>query len=149
MPGYQGHLTGGIIFAGAGLGAAVHFNWLQPEWQLLVLLASIVLLTALFPDVDTDSKGQNLFYGGLVLLDLILIYEQEYKWAAVLGLCAMLPALGHHRGWTHAWWAMFLVPVPLLIVPMFFYNQNWEAMLPYYLAAVLGYFSHLLLDRVF
>jgi hypothetical protein len=37
-------------------------------------LMSFFLLGALFPDVDTDSKGQNLFYGLLIVVDGTLIY---------------------------------------------------------------------------
>jgi len=115
----------------------------------LLALLCISLLASLFPDVDTDSKGQNLFYSLLAALDLGLMIKGLYKWAAILGFCAMLPALGHHRGWTHTWWAMLLVPSVILVLPMIFYSISIEKLLPFYLAAVIGYFSHLLLDRKF
>jgi membrane-bound metal-dependent hydrolase YbcI (DUF457 family) len=151
MPGYRGHLNGGLIAGSLAIGATtallgnLAFDLLQTAG-----LFGFCLLGALFPDIDTDSKGQNLFYSGLILIDGVLIYLEFYFWASWLGLIAMLPALGHHRGWTHTWWAMFLVPLPILIIPyLFFRGDGMDTFLGLYVAFALGYFSHLLLDRKF
>jgi membrane-bound metal-dependent hydrolase YbcI (DUF457 family) len=149
MPGYKGHLTGGIIFGSLCLAGLVCFNVYRPDPLKALVLLMIVLLGALFPDTDTDSKGQNLFYGCLVILDLALMIDGKFEWAAILGFCALLPAIGHHRGWTHTWWAMLCIPLPIIILPMVFYKMPLPALLPFYLAAVLGYLSHLVLDRKF
>jgi membrane-bound metal-dependent hydrolase YbcI (DUF457 family) len=149
MPGYRGHLAGGLIFGAGTLAGLIWFGVYMPDIKMALLLVSLVLLGALFPDVDTDSKGQNLFYGVLVVVDLALLIQEAYKWAAILGFCALLPAVGHHRGWTHTWWAMLLVPLPMVILPVWLYHIPWEHLLPFYGAFVLGYFSHLLLDRKF
>ena len=149
MPGYRGHLLGGLALSGGALFGAVFFKLIPYEPKTLLALLCISLLASLFPDVDTDSKGQNLFYSLLAALDLGLMIKGLYKWAAILGFCAMLPALGHHRGWTHTWWAMLLIPMPIIVLPMLFYGVEMEKLLPFYLAAVVGYFSHLLLDREF
>jgi membrane-bound metal-dependent hydrolase YbcI (DUF457 family) len=85
----------------------------------------------------------------MVIIGLVLILKKEYKAASILGCCAMLPALGHHRGWTHTLWAMVVVPMPIIILPIIFYHFPWKALVPFYLAAVFGYFTHLLLDREF
>jgi membrane-bound metal-dependent hydrolase YbcI (DUF457 family) len=114
----------------------------------LVAILCFCLLGALFPDSDTDSKGQNLFYTLFILVDAALIYRHAYQLAAWLGFFAMLPALGHHRGWTHTWLAMLLVGSPILVVPTFLFGTGaMTTYLPLYLAFTLGYFSHLLLDR--
>ena len=147
MPGYRGHLTGGVIFWVLCLVGVISFGLYDPDPQTALVLLCIVLMGALFPDTDTDSKGQNLFYGCFVILDLALMIKGEYKWAAILGFCALLPALGHHRGWTHTWWAMLLIPLPIIVLPMMFYDFSLEKLLPFYLAGVLGYLSHLILDR--
>jgi membrane-bound metal-dependent hydrolase YbcI (DUF457 family) len=149
MPGYKGHLIGGICFFGLCLAGVIWLGVYKPEPQTALVLLCIFLVGALFPDVDTDSKGQNLFYGVLAILDLALMIKGEYKWAAILGFCALLPAIGHHRGWTHTWWAMLLVPLPIIILSMIFYRFPLQALLPFYLAAVLGYLSHLVFDRKF
>ena len=149
MPGYKVHLIGGTILGGLCLISLMWFGVHKPEPQTALVLLCIVLMGALFPDTDTDSKGQNLFYGVLAILDLALMIKGEYRWAAILGFCALLPALGHHRGWTHTWWAMLLVPLPIVVLPMIFYHLPLARLFPFYLAGVLGYLSHLVLDRRF
>jgi membrane-bound metal-dependent hydrolase YbcI (DUF457 family) len=75
-----------------------------------------------------------------------LIVVGEFELAAYLGLFAILPALGHHRGWTHTWWAMLLIPLPLLVLPYLHVPERPLIGLPFYGAAVVGYFSHLFMD---
>lgn len=71
-------------------------------------------------------------------------------WSAWLGLFAMLPALGAHRGWTHTWWAMLLVPLPILAMPAMLIDfRAVQTFLPFYGAFAGGFFSHLLLDGEF
>ena len=149
MPGYKGHLIGGALAAGAVVGGVYWFGQYQPEPPVVAVLGGLVLLGALFPDVDTDSKGQHVFYTILGVLDFALIIKGLYRWAAIIGFVAMLPAIGSHRGWTHTWWAMLLVPLPLVLLPVWLYGSSPQDMAPYYAAAVLGYASHLLLDRKF
>ncbi|MGD8833550.1 MAG: metal-dependent hydrolase [Desulfobacteraceae bacterium] len=150
MPGYKGHLNGGLVIGALLVGVAVVTGYLSRDPMQLALLMGFCLLGALFPDIDTDSKGQNLFYSGLIIIDGYLIYLQHYRWAAWVGLFSMLPALGHHRGWTHTWWAMLVVPLPIVIVPYLFFNgYGLGTFKNYYMAFALGYFSHLLLDRKF
>lgn len=149
MPGYKAHLFGGALFFILALAAVLWLGIFQPDQQTTLLLALITLLAALFPDVDTDSKGRVIFYGALLLVYLALMIQGRFRLAAVLGFCALLPAVAHHRNWTHSWWAMLLVPLPILVLPVFFYDRSLAAMVPFYAAAVLGYLSHLLLDRAF
>ena len=149
MPGYRGHVAGGAILSAGCFGGAVWLGLVQPHLETALVLCVAALMGALFPDTDTDSKGQNIFYLILVILDLAFMIKGMYRWAAILGFFAMLPVLGRHRGWTHTWWAMLLVPLPILLLPAVFYDQPLERLLPFYLSAVIGYFSHLLLDRAF
>lgn len=150
MPGYKGHLTAGLVAGAAAVTGAVMLKHLTVDPLQIAGLMGFCLLGALFPDVDTDSKGQNLFYVLLILVNGVLIYYRHFKWSAWLGLCAMLPALGHHRGWTHTWWAMLIVGAPILIIPKFVLGaDNLKLYLPFYIAFTVGYFSHLLLDREF
>jgi membrane-bound metal-dependent hydrolase YbcI (DUF457 family) len=149
MPGYKGHVTGGVILWGGAFAGAVALGWVRYEPVTALVLGIVALMGALFPDTDTDSKGQNVFYAGFVVLDLAFMIKGMFRWAALLGFCALLPALGRHRGWTHTWWAMLLVPLPILLIPAVFFDLPLLQPLPFYLSAVAGYFSHLLLDRIF
>ena len=150
MPGYKGHLAGGAVAAGIGTVGALLLGWLAFNPMQVAGLVGFCLLGALFPDVDTDSKGQSLFYGLFAIIDLGLIVNDQFYWAAWLGFFAMLPAIGSHRGWTHTWWAMLLVPMPILLVPFFVLGAaKMDPFLPYYLAFATGYLSHLALDGEF
>ncbi len=147
MPGYKVHLLGGGALAGAALGGVYWLEWYRPDPLIGAFLVAVALLASLFPDTDTNSKGRPFFYGVMAFTDVVLLANEEYKWAALLGLFAMLPAIGNHRGWTHTWWAMLAVPLPILLLPMVLFESPWQPLLPFYCAAILGYGSHLALDR--
>jgi membrane-bound metal-dependent hydrolase YbcI (DUF457 family) len=155
MADYKGHINGALVAAGiylAGLAAVVVMGTLYTRltWTEVLLypvaLVALVVLFGLWPDVDLDSKGRRIFYNLFFAVDLFLIITERFEAAAYLGLFALLPALGAHRGWTHTWWAMLLVPAPLLVAPYLYLPETPLIGLPFYGAAVMGYFSHLLLD---
>lgn len=149
MPGYKTHITAGLAVAGGGVVGLSFAGYYQPEPFTAAALVLTCILGSLFPDVDTDSKGQSVFYWAMFAVDVALIVKEYYKWAAFLGAFAMLPALGPHRGWTHTWWAMLLAPLPILLVPYFLLKMPIQLFLPFYVAFVAGYLSHLALDRQF
>ena len=94
-----------------------------------------------------NLKGQKLFYIIFFFTDIYLIVTSQYKSSAFFGLLIILPILSKHRGWTHSYWAMFLIPSPILIYPMLLENTFDVSGFPYYLSAITGYLSHLLLDK--
>lgn len=165
MSDYRGHVAAGAAFYAilaftlvvvippvVGLDSGLFVKrWWEVPAQLLV-----AVLAALWPDVDITSQGRKLFYRLFLVLDLYLIASKEWQAAAFLGLFAILPGLGKHRGWTHRLWAALLVPLPIILVPLFigpggtFVREpdytNLGQGLPYYLAAVVGYVSHLAAD---
>lgn len=119
---------------------------LLSDWQMLVGLFVIAILFGLWPDVDTNSKGQNIFFGIAFVADILLIVDGRLEAAAYLGLLAMTPIIGKHRGWTHSKLAMLLVPAPIVVIPYLYRPSVLTPALLIYGAAVVGYFSHLLLD---
>lgn len=154
MPGYKGHIAGATVLGGTYAGAlsAAPGDVLQvnhhvvSQAELLAGLFVVAILFGLFPDIDTNSKGQNIFYGLAFLADIWLLYDSRITAAAFLGLLAMTPILGHHRGWTHSKAAMLLVPLPIVLAPFVYDRIYLKLGLVVYGAAVVGYFSHLLLD---
>jgi len=149
MPGYRGHILGALLLGGAGLFVLVWFGLLSGDLEMLASLGVLIVLGALFPDIDTDSRGRSLFFILLAAFDLALIISGFYIWAAILGLLAMLPAMGIHGGWTHTWWAMLVVPLPILVIPYIIYSADLSRLFMLYAAMVFGYFTHLVLDRRF
>lgn len=154
MANYRGHIAGGL---GAGLIYSALLSMVPVErfaeaagliedWQAMAALFVLSMLFALFPDVDTNSKGQDIFIGLAFVVDVLLIAGGYIQAAAYLGLIAMLPIVSHHRGWTHSKIAMFAVPLPLVAVPYLYSQAVLPIAIIFYGASVVGYFSHLLLD---
>ena len=152
---FRRHLWGGfvatiitIILVGAGLwwmGALGPYLTLE-ESPKLVILICVGLLSACFPDVDTEGKSQQLFYRLLIMVDLWFLLEGNYKAAALLGFGAMVPLLGKHRRWTHTWLAMLLVPALFFLVPMYLNQTMHDFLVICYIISVAAYASHLVLD---
>lgn len=155
MSNYKGHIAGGaaagVVYAGL-LTSLVQSADLKlsfgmtDSWQFPALLVILATLCGLWPDIDTNSKGQDIFYSGMFVLNVWLIYLKQYQLSAYVGLLAMFPVLGKHRGWTHSRLTMLLVPLPILLIPYVASDAGSWAGAPYYGAAVCGIASHLLLD---
>ncbi len=139
-------MAGALAATGAALAGAFWLGIYRPGGETMIALGVASVLGGLFPDVDTASKGRRLFYGAALVADAVLLFKEQFRYAAVLGFCALLPAVGSHRGWTHTWWAALLIPCPVLLVPVILFHVPWPAVLPYYLAMILGYISHLVMD---
>ncbi len=145
MPGYRGHIFAALLFCG--------LLYLFPFWKSLslvgkILCIGIAVFFGLWPDVDTKSKGQTIFLICFLIADAILIYRHEYKRAAYLGLLIVLPLVSRHRGWTHTFTAMILIPGALYLSFIHYWGGTGYDLLPYFLAAILGYASHIAADKV-
>jgi len=155
MSNYKGHIAGGAV-AGVAYAAVItgsiagHVDvssyGTYADWLFPAVLIIISILFGLWPDIDTNSKGQDIFFSGMFGLNIYLIATGSYRLAAFLGLLAMLPIVGKHRGWTHTRLAMVLVPLPILLLPYLVEPTRPWLGAPYYGAAVVGIMSHLLLD---
>lgn len=157
MAGYRGHIAGAVVFFLGYLGLLVYLYSMNAAYQQFstlellgypVAMFALAIMFGLWPDVDTNSKGQDVFYAIFLVADLFLIATRNFEEAAYLGLFALLPVVSRHRGWTHSWWAMLLIPSPLLVLPYVLFPDRPLAGLPFYGAALVGYFSHLVLDGV-
>ena len=154
MANYKGHIAGGLVTGIVYVGAtqflpsnySAYTSGILQDNQMLAGLLIISMLFALWPDIDTNSKGQDIFFGMAFVVDVFLIATGHIEAAAYFGLLAMFPILGKHRGWTHTKWAMLLVPSPIVLVPYLYRESILDTSLIFYGAAVAGYFSHLLLD---
>jgi hypothetical protein len=106
----------------------------------------ISILFSLFPDIDTNSVGRHIFYFIFWIIDLTLIIFRKYQWAAILGFFVMLPSLSKHRGFTHSKITAVIITSPFLFIPMYIHDGFTLIGLPYFIAALIGYLSHLLFD---
>lgn len=154
MANYKGHVVGGALCNTVYLGVLqavpgsvlYQTSGIVSHWQLVMGLYVVAVLMALWPDIDTNSKGQNIFFGLGFIVDILLIVSGRLEAAAYFGLLAMTPILSKHRGWTHSKLAMLLVPLPIALVPYINKSSILDTALIIYGSAVAGYFSHLLFD---
>lgn len=148
MPGYLTHTAVGLLVGGGGAAAAAALDLAPATPEALVPLAAITVLAAIFPDVDTPSKARMLFSILLLAAIIGLMAAEEYKWAALAGIAGLLPGLGKHRGWTHQWWAALIVPAALCLPPILFFEIEPEVLALPLTFGVLGYGSHLVMDKM-
>ena len=141
----KGHIFFGFIISFIFIFVISNY-FFKPDLKDIILYIVIGVLFSMWPDIDTKSKGQRFFYSIFFLTDCYLIWLQEFKIAAFFGLLIILPILAKHRGWTHSRPAMLLIPLPILLYPMWVNNSLDFSNLPFYAIAVTGYFSHLLID---
>lgn len=154
MANYRGHIGGAVAVCSAyvvGVGLAP-ISWFEKtggilaSWQMVAALFVVAMLFGLWPDIDTNSKAQDIFFAIAFIADIALILVGRLEAAAYLGLLAMTPIVGKHRGWTHSKVTMIVVPLPILLVPYLYQSDNLIPAALFYGAALAGYFSHLLLD---
>src|SRR5687768_4000042 len=107
MAGYKGHTVGAAAFCVVYVVAIILLPGLVSSatgilssWQTIAALFVVAQLFGLWPDIDTNSRGQDLFFLVAFLADIALIWTGRLEAAAYLGLLAMTPIVGKHRGWT-------------------------------------------------
>lgn len=147
MPGYKGHLVGGCAAFGFGLFLLqssynpTHLNAF--EWFLCALAG------ALFPDIDIKSKGQNLFYKGLLILLLFLFVKGRMQIALMIGIVSLIPMVVRHRGLFHRTWFVIAAPYAIAGFLTTCYPIYSRILLIDTSFFVLGALSHLWLDLGF
>jgi len=143
MPGYKKHLIGGL--AAFAVVHTVLQKPLTPNNLLVPFTCS--LLGSLFPDVDTKSVGQKLFYYIMAGLTAFTVFKRWWGVLSATSLISLFPLLVNHRGIIHTIWFVTLVPLagPIIIAysAPHFASLCWNA----YIYFVAGALSHLLLDR--
>ena len=154
---YGGHIRQGVKYFLVMLVPILVWCAYVREWEILSLWQDgwkvavsfgICLIGAQLPDIDIKSTSQRHIYAIVVILDGALILFRYYQEAAVLGFLAMLPILTKHRGVMHRFLTGMVVFSPLLALPMVIAGSPDHRHLgvPYYIAGVAGYLSHLRAD---
>lgn len=144
--GWKEHTLVGVVVFISLFFALQSIRQLPNDPIQLGIMFGLTILAALFPDVDTNSKGQDIVYGALVIIDGYLIYRGLYQEAAILGFLALMPVVTQHRGWTHSYLAALILPLPLLY-PSIFHIPVLFSGSAMYAAAVSGYVSHIFIDK--
>jgi hypothetical protein len=151
MPGYRAHIACAIgiygvliLCAGAYIGG----------WQLLCGGLCAIVIGALFPDIDTKSKGQHYLYWiyAAALASLLMVYwcNPKQLWIDLiicLAIATIAPMLGRHRGITHAPPFIVLLGAAFWIMASGFCPAHTQQFLFLSFCFVLGALSHVWLDK--
>ena len=145
MPDYKGHLIGAFAFLGLSLlvlSAAGYY--LKPA--LVIQAAFFVCLGALFPDIDTKSKGQKFFYAVLFVTMIGLLICKKYYIGLSLALFGFLPLFSNHRGLFHTFWFAAVVFITAIIGCALYCPVYTNIGIRNGLFFLIGVISHLMLD---
>lgn len=142
MPGYRGHIVGGAVVYAPML--IIFHSYATP--MIAVWWFALAIAGALFPDIDTKSKGQKWFYRIMFLVLIGLLLFKRFALFATFSLMATLPLIVNHRTLFHRLW--FVVMVPLVAAA----TLDWYEVTPFNDAFVASLFfiagavAHLVLD---
>ena len=105
------------------------------------------ILGSLFPDIDTTSKGQKIFYRLVFLFLVILLIQQQGEFFILLSLTALIPFVVRHRGVFHRIWFLVLFVGMLYVIGVSAFPWvHGNVMMWNMIFFFAGVVSHLLLD---
>jgi len=147
MSNFTGHRNAGLII-GAVIGTALFtigtsFGITREELFVSVISAFIF---SLFPDIDIKSTPSKFFYWAVAISLGYFYYKQEYVIGHVIGMVSILPQLVRHRGFFHH-------PITASLLPLWIFYLYYVKVIDLrfaaivYGASVVGYFTHLFMDR--
>lgn len=146
MPGYQGHLVGGLVASNALLAALSCTGVVYPTPLGCIEWFAVGLLGSLFPDIDIKSKGQKIFYWILLFLYLYLFKQRHLMMLGILSIISISPMLVKHRGIYHRWWFVSAMPLTLAFIASYYCPHYTGMIFCDTLFFVAGALSHLMLD---
>lgn len=145
MPGYRGHLMVGVAvwaFAIFFFSALSSISLLTGGWLLCTLAG------ALFPDIDTKSQGQRLFYIAIFLSYPILFYYRYIATCLFLGFFCCVPLFVRHRGIFHSYWFLGMATLGGVMGLIILFPAYAHALVIDASFFLLGAYSHVALDRI-
>lgn len=173
---FSGHLKGGLVAGTVTVALALGTGYTEVDVAALEGLVTAPLdsgpfrtlvglflstgFMALFPDLDVGSIPQRWFLRIMFALLLLVHLAGRADLFAVMAFATLLPMLHKHRGWTHWKITPWAVALFLAVVhevfrarAAWFGDFAWANVGEflgdywlYVLGAVLGHYTHLLLD---
>lgn len=150
MPSYKTHVIGGVAsFIFLHLVATKLFAYVQPTPKNFAVAFIACVAGSLFPDIDTKSVGQRIFYSLMTIPIAYAILSQHWKMLAGLSIISLFPLLSNHRGVTHTLWFITLVPPMMTFWLVGAYPSLTKTLWVGCVYFIIGAFSHLVLDLGF
>src|SRR3990167_7033924 len=146
MPNYKGHMLGGFLTFAIITFLFVTIGLVTPKFNEIIQYILSALIGSLFPDVDTKSKIQKVFYTILLITLILSLSQSNFMLFAILSFLGLLPLLVHHRGLFHKPIFIVFVAVSLIIVCKIYKPELVALISLNLLFFVFGAFSHIILD---
>lgn len=144
---YKAHLFGGAVVYALVLG--LFYGW-GGSINLIetVIGGAFCLLGSIFPDIDTKSVMQKLFFRCLFLATVtLLIVYKNITWVVISLLIGMVPLLVPHRGLFHRWWFVIGLASVIGLGAAITHPMYIELVVVCTGAFCFGTLTHLLLDK--
>lgn len=144
MPGYRGHLVGGVITYAVTMQV---LKYAQPNAHVILQGLVCCLLGSLFPDVDVKSKGQKVFYYLLLSFLLYCLFAHKWRMFVMASVLGVTPLLVRHRGIFHEVWFLLLVTLAMMVAVTSLQKAYEPVLLSNCFFFFAGCLSHVFLDR--
>ncbi len=147
MSNFTGHRNAGLVI-GAVIGTAlftIGASFGISQREIIASVASAFIFS-LFPDIDIKSTPSKIFYWVVAAALGYFYYSKNYMIGHTLGMFAILPQLVRHRG-------IFHHPITAILLPLWIFYLYYVKVIDIqfavivYAASVIGYFTHLFMDR--
>ena len=149
MPGYRLHIFGGLItFIGIAFLCSKLLCGTLPATINLFQWALFCILGALFPDVDTKSKGQGIFYKVMLFILIFLLWKKKWSLFVFLSFVSLVPVLSRHRGLFHRVWFVTTIPLTIAFIAGLSFPAYNTLFLSNAIFFICGALSHIALDKV-
>lgn len=143
MPNYKTHLSAGFaVYLALFYLVCNCSSSLTQAMQLLLCC----LIGSIFPDVDTKSKMQKIFYVSLLFVFIFLLFHNQIKLMIYLSFIGLTPLLVNHRGIFHKPWFILLIAISISLAADVYCPGCLNQALVYSLFFVCGAISHIWLD---
>ncbi len=148
MPNFKIHNISGIISGITISSTLIITKKYIHDISIVSIFSSSIFcyIMTLFPDMDIKSKSSTFIYTLSLLIAGYLWYLEEFKILSLFLIVLIIPQLLPHRGFLHSIFAAFIIPISIFI--LFFQNKiSLETSIICYIAGVIGYCIHLILDN--
>ncbi len=146
MPSYKVHLLAGAFIYVIMAKLMVHFSLLNSfDLKDYVLALGLTLLGAIFPDIDTFSKMQKIFWRLMLLLIPLTLFYNHLFFIGVCLLCIWILFLTH-RTITHNLWFLIIFPIIVATGIIYYHPHTQTKTFSLCIFFTIGALSHRLLD---
>lgn len=146
MPGYKAHITAGAVACIVAIyiiSILVHFC---PTFLQFMGCFACAILGSIFPDIDTTSKAQRLFFIFSSMVLLISIVFQAWLIFFNFSLISVIVMLLKHRTITHSAYFIFILSTLPIFFSLLVFQGIYTGAILSAMGFAVGAFSHLLLD---